>query len=878
MAQRVSPGIYTNELQFTEVVTEISRTTPCILGGATKGPVDSPTRISSEQELIRTFGQPVEADYGLLAAVEYLKNGDSLVYLRVADATAAAALTNLLGAPIAVAGAQALGAITLVAQPDDADTVTINDGVNPAKIFEFDTSIAAIGTVTFTGVPVDGETLILRDGFIARVFEFDSATAATGSVTLSVAAPSDGEQVTLIDAAARTVIFEFDDNASITGDVFVTIGASEVDSAANLAQAINDHPTLDIVAVDAGAGVVNLTQGTVGLAGNTAIVETGTNIAAVSFTGGEDLAAGTPGNAVVLLGATDAENATNLAAAIQAQIGFRISASVDVGTPTVVDMVNDTPGTNGNQLTTDGLTNAVGTAMAGGTDPGVTGSNIPVTIGADDDASAVNLRAAINAQGTFNIAAVEDLTGASPVVDLTNTVETAAGNVAVTESTGTARITVTGMLGGVTPAFGAPVDVLSIAANSPGTWGDAVRVSTQPTTIIGAPAGRFDLIVEAPVDNAGTLQVVERFRNLTNVDPASTRFVEIVVNEGVRGEVAASAYVVASQLQPYEPTAVVSVALGATTAGDDGIDQLAATDFVGTTSGNTASGLKAAENAERVDFNVLMVPGNSHQLVITAMIATCEFRGDCVALLDVPFGLTVQEVIDWHNGEAFAIPNAPQAAIDSNTAIIYWSWMRNFSDYLEKNVWLPPSVAGITVYAFADNNPGPWLAPAGHQRGVVPFGSDVEFSPLQAQRDLLLGGNNRINPIVEFIDQTAETRVLYGNETATRTPGPLDAIHVKRMVIFAKKLVSTAVRFLHFDPNDFITRRSFEQLVNPILQAIQDARGLELFQVKCDEENNPPEVRAQKKLVGQILLKHIDASEVIEIDFALFSTGAEFSA
>lgn len=874
MAQRVSPGIYTSELQFTEVAVEISRTIPCIIGGASKGALNTPTVITSEQELIRNFGRPVDGDYGLLAAVQYLKQGNQMVYLRVADSGVATSVTNAEGRPVATAGVKATGSVTLTANPQDGDTVTIDDGPAAAKVFEFDTAVAATGTVVFTGLPSDGETVIINDGFIARTFEFDTATAATGSVTIAVGNANDGEQVTLIDSAGRTVIFEFDNNAALTGDVAVQVGAANTDSAENLTQAINNHPTLDITAVNAGAGVVNLTQGTVGTAGNTTITETGTDISAVSFTSGEDLAAGTAGNVAVLIGADGNACATNLAAAVEAQTGFRISASATTGT---VNLTNDVPGAAGNVAIVEGLTNATATGMSGGTDTGVTGSNIAVTIGTTAAASATNLRAAINAQSNFNIDAVEDLTGANPVVNLTNSVETAAGNVTILESTSAARITVAGMSGGVTPAFGSSIDVLAVSAATPGSWGDAVRVTVQASTLFGAPVGNFDILVEAPVDNKGTLQVVERFLNLQQTDANGARYVETVVNEGVRGEVNPSSYISVSALQPYNPDPATFL-LGVDTAGADGISALTSTDYIGTASGGVASGLKAAENAELVDFNVLLIPGVSHQAVISAAIATCEFRGDAVYLVEPPFGLTVQEVVDWHNGDAFAIPNSPTAAIDSNVAIVSWPWIRVFSDYLEKNVWMPPSVGLATLFAFGDENPGPWLAVAGHNRGVLPFGTKIEYSPLQAERDLLLGGNNCVNPFVQFVTNLESSFVFYGNETAQRLPGPLDAIHVKRMVVYAKKLVATAVRFLHFEPNDPVTRRNFEQLVNPILQAIQDGRGLERFVIKCDDENNPPEVRAQKKLVGQILLQHIDASEVIEIEFALFATGAEFAA
>lgn len=874
MARRISPGIYTSELQFTEVATEVSRTTPCLLGGATKGPVNTPTRISSEQELIRVFGLPVESDLGILTAIEFLKHGNSLVYIRVADSAVATALSPVLGKPIAVPGVQATGTVTLLAQPNDADIVTISDGPT-SKIFEFDTSLAATGSVVFTGLPLDGETVIISDGFVARTFEFDTAAAATGSVTIAAGNAVDGDKITLIDAEGRTVVFEFDNNAALTGDVAVTIGATNLLSTTNLVNAINNHPTLRITAVDGGLGVTNLTQDLVGTAGNTVITETGTDISKVDFTGGENLAAGTPGNIPVLLGGTGNACATNLYLVIEAQTGFRLTASN--GTPGTTSLVNDVPGAAGNVAIIEGLTNATATGMSGGTNAGITPGRVAVTIGANKAATAVNLRAAINAVANYNISAQENTVPANPVVNLLNDVATATGNVAITESTAGARIAVTGMLGGVTPAFGADTPVLNVSAFTPGSWGNEVQVKTQATTVMGAPVGRYDLLVMAPVDNAGTLQVVERFTNLTN-DDASSRFVELVVNEGVRGEVRKSAYIVVEQVQPYEPNLGQTVTLGTTTAGADGISALTTADYIGTSSGAQATGLKAAENAERVNFNLLLIPGMSHKDVVAAMIATAVFRDDCMAIIDPPFGLTRDQVVEWHNGEAFTIPNAPVAPLDTNAACIPWSWGRTFSDYLEKNVWLPPSVGLVTVFAFADNNPGPWVAAAGHKRGVVKVYDELEIAPMLADRDILMGGNNRINPFVQFTTPTSDTIVFYGNMTLQRTPGPLQALHIKRMVLYLKQLVVEAVRFLHFDPNNAATRRDFEQLVNPFIQQLVNAGGLEQDStVKCDEDNNPPEVRAERKMVGQLFLRPIDAAEIIEIEFAIFSTGVEFA-
>jgi hypothetical protein len=102
-------------------------------------------------------------------------------------------------------------------------------------------------------------------------------------------------------------------------------------------------------------------------------------------------------------------------------------------------------------------------------------------------------------------------------------------------------------------------------------------------------------------------------------------------------------------------------------------------------------------------------------------------------------------------------------------------------------------------------------------------------------------------------------------------------VHVRRLLLHAEKLCATAVRVLLFEPNDPITRKKYEQLCNPILANIAANRGLERFDVSVSDELNPPEVRRQKRLRGRLSLIPIDATEIIEIDFAIFSTGAEFT-
>jgi len=118
---------------------------------------------------------------------------------------------------------------------------------------------------------------------------------------------------------------------------------------------------------------------------------------------------------------------------------------------------------------------------------------------------------------------------------------------------------------------------------------------------------------------------------------------------------------------------------------------------------------------------------------------------------------------------------------------------------------------------------------------------------------------------------------IYGNRTTQRRATDLDSVHVRRLLLYAEALVANSVKFLLFDPNDEKTWREFVLLVNPILENIKANQGVEDFRVICDATTNPPSQRQRKTMNGKILIKAIGAAEIIEVDFALFASGAEFT-
>jgi Bacteriophage tail sheath protein len=97
---------------------------------------------------------------------------------------------------------------------------------------------------------------------------------------------------------------------------------------------------------------------------------------------------------------------------------------------------------------------------------------------------------------------------------------------------GTQALIVRVAVGAATAAFtlqdDAPVPVLDVLASSPGTWGNALRLSVE-TTGVRNPDADFNLVVSQLQPDGTTVVPVETHRNLS-LDPNSPQFVESVVN------------------------------------------------------------------------------------------------------------------------------------------------------------------------------------------------------------------------------------------------------------------------------------------------------------------------------------------------------------
>lgn len=285
-----------------------------------------------------------------------------------------------------------------------------------------------------------------------------------------------------------------------------------------------------------------------------------------------------------------------------------------------------------------------------------------------------------------------------------------------------------------------------------------------------------------------------------------------------------------------------------------------------------STGLYAFQNPEVFDITLLLTPGFSSGSVIGQGLQLCESRGDCLYIIDPPFGLRPQQVVDWHNGMLFT---DLEQALNSSYGALYWSWVEIFDQFNGGTIFVPPSGHVAAVYARSARVAELWSAPAGLNRGRLLTVRDLEFDPTQGERDLLYGFNNAVNPLVDF---PQDGITVWGQRTLQRRDSALDRVNVRLLLIFLKKSLIPLLRNFVFEPNDRILWNQVDNVTRTFLADIQARRGISAFDVIVDERNNTPARRDRNELWVSILIKPVRTVEFIVLNLVVLRTDQSFAA
>jgi hypothetical protein len=273
------------------------------------------------------------------------------------------------------------------------------------------------------------------------------------------------------------------------------------------------------------------------------------------------------------------------------------------------------------------------------------------------------------------------------------------------------------------------------------------------------------------------------------------------------------------------------------------------------------------EDTERTPINLFSTPGidwsNNTNLVEDVLEIIEEIRQDALYIIDAPDSNLNDTPTVVAGSYADDLDNA---GLDSSYAATYVPWIKRKDADSNTNIYIPPTGEILKAMALADRTSFIWFATAGLNRGGLPNARDVRKTFKESDRDTLYLG--RLNPIVKFSNNTPGI-FIYGQKTLQVADSKLDRIDVRRLLLYAKQIISAQARLYLFEPNDETLASSFISESNKKLKVIQDNRGLQTFRVRLDNSLNTAESRDRNEIYFVIELLPIGAVEFIGLTFVV---------
>jgi phage tail sheath protein FI len=384
---------------------------------------------------------------------------------------------------------------------------------------------------------------------------------------------------------------------------------------------------------------------------------------------------------------------------------------------------------------------------------------------------------------------------------------------------------------------GGPGDVLGVTANSPGAWGNNLRVAV--TTTVPADPDRFNLFVQEVREDAGVASVVATESHLgitmKRTDPgyavttvnAASSLVRLAEGDDSDGTPPTLEDPDAAGNPP--PSAFVPLEDGDEGSAIEAGGSLSLTELEGA----LEAGWTTLDRIDPFIFNLLCLPATA--LLSTAVQATviaaaetyCEGKR-AFLLVDTPAVGDVAAVQTWLTD----VGRAP-----SRNAAVYVPRL-GLPDPLAggrvRAIGPSGTVAGI--YARTDAARGVWKAPAGIEalvRGAGPVAlfNDADSGALNPQ------GINVVRTFAVFGPVVWGARTLFG---ADQRASEWKYVSVRRTALYLENSLVQGLQWVVFEPNDEPLWSQIRLNVGAFLQdlflqgAFQGSTPRDAYLVKCD--------------------------------------------
>jgi uncharacterized protein len=295
--------------------------------------------------------------------------------------------------------------------------------------------------------------------------------------------------------------------------------------------------------------------------------------------------------------------------------------------------------------------------------------------------------------------------------------------------------------------------------------------------------------------------------------------------------------------------------------GNDGALALTATDYEGDARERT--GLHALD---KVDVNIVAIPGKNEVSYIAIGIAYCDNRGDCFFLADGPGGADRQIEVKPDDAKQFveALPSR------SKNSAMFYPWIQVPDPVgVGRNPtrFVPPSGHVAGIFARTDITRGVWKAPAGIEASV-PEAVGLQYQVIDAEQDLL-------NPVsLNCLRQFPNVGIVsWGTRTLSSDP-EWRYVPVRRMGLFLKESLRRGLKWAVFEPNDEELWGRIQINIKAFMMtlfrqgAFQGATPDEAFVVICDRSTNPQENVDAGIVTARVAFAPLKPAEFVVIEIS----------
>lgn len=359
-------------------------------------------------------------------------------------------------------------------------------------------------------------------------------------------------------------------------------------------------------------------------------------------------------------------------------------------------------------------------------------------------------------------------------------------------------------------------DILIVYGANPGAWNNDLRVIAYPDT---GDSSNDSFVLQVYEGNSQVAVATYRGTLWEKKDGYGRQlFIEEVVKNSPYIRVMVND--AHPDLANLNRNLVNSVISGSFIGGDDGDDA---------TIGELMAGWELLEDPEELDVNLLVECGIGAEssAIPQQMLSIAEARDDCFAILDVPSD----------EQEAQLAVNFRRNTLNVNTSYgaLYSPDILVRDPYSDGQLYVPPSGDIAASFAKSDNGFGIQYAAAGIVRGQITRALGLRKVYKIGHRDLF--ADNQINPIRVI---SGGGMCTWGVDTLQSYRSALSDIPIRRMVSHLKVSIARTATTGVFEPNDTTLQLELTRIADSYLRPFMQ-RGLQDYQVICDERNNTPE-------------------------------------